>query len=33
MVASLREVRSQGLTIEDINRRSLERMKGRGKYR
>jgi hypothetical protein len=33
ILASMREIRAKGLSVEDINRRSLKAMKGRGKYR
>jgi hypothetical protein len=32
MIAALKEIDAQGLTMEQINIRSLEAMKGRGKY-
>ena len=32
MIAALKEIHAKGLTMEQINLRSLERMKGRGKY-
>jgi hypothetical protein len=32
MIAALNEIYEKGLTMEQINIRSLERMKGRGKY-
>jgi len=33
MLAGMREIRAKALSVEDINRRCLEAMKGRGKYR
>jgi hypothetical protein len=33
MIAALKDIHAQGLTMEQLNMRSLERMKGRGKYR
>jgi hypothetical protein len=32
MIAALKEIEAKGLTMEQINIRSLEEMKGRGKY-
>jgi hypothetical protein len=32
MIAALNDARAKGLTMEQINIRSLEAMKGRGKY-
>jgi hypothetical protein len=32
MIAALKEIDAKGLTMEQINIRSLEAMKGRGKY-
>ena len=32
MIAALKEIDAKGLTMEQINIRSLEVMKGRGKY-
>ncbi len=32
MIAAMNDARAKGLTMEQINLRSLEAMKGRGKY-